>query len=81
METSAATRLVTSGPGPSPAILPAGRGFPRSKEGAGSTKRRSVRNEPNFARPAGKMRRTNQNVEILGHMGKGGHVDRASAGE
>jgi hypothetical protein len=39
METIAATRLVTSGPGPLPVILPAGGGFPRRKEGLGSRRR------------------------------------------
>jgi hypothetical protein len=47
-----------------------GRGRKMSGGDAQPTKRRSVRNEPNFARPAGKMRRTNRNVEILVYLGK-----------
>jgi hypothetical protein len=46
METIAATRLVTSGPGPLPGILPAGRGFPRGKEGAGSRRQGAGANSP-----------------------------------
>jgi hypothetical protein len=48
METIAATRLVTSGPGPAPVILPAGWGFPRREEGSGVRGPAPIlQNEPN----------------------------------